>query len=66
MITMQTNYGTISIELDTEKAPETCANFEQYVKDGFYDGTIFHRVIDGFMIQGGGMEPGMNEKDTDE
>jgi len=64
MINMQTNYGTISIELDTEKAPETCANFEQYVKDGFYDGTIFHRVIDGFMIQGGGMEPGMSEKTT--
>ncbi len=64
MIKMQTNYGTISIELDTEKAPETCANFEQYVKDGFYDGTIFHRVIDGFMIQGGGMEPGMSEKTT--
>jgi len=61
---MQTNYGTISIELDTEKAPETCANFEQYVKDGFYDGTIFHRVIAGFFIQGGGMEPGMNVKDT--
>jgi len=61
---MQTNYGTISIELDKEKAPETCANFEQYIKDGFYDGTIFHRVIDGFMIQGGGMESGMNEKDT--
>jgi len=64
MITMKTNYGTITIELDSEKAPETCANFEQYVKDGFYDGTIFHRVIDGFMVQGGGMEPGMNEKDT--
>ena len=64
MINMQTNYGTISIELDTEKAPETCANFEQYVKDGFYDGTIFHRVIDGLMIQGGGMEPGMSEKTT--
>jgi len=64
MIKMQTNYGTISIELDTEKAPETCANFEQYIKDGFYDGTIFHRVIDGFMIQGGGMVPGMTEKDT--
>jgi len=64
MIKMQTNYGTISIELDTEKAPETCANFEQYIKDGFYDGTIFHRVIDGFMIQGGGMEPGMSEKTT--
>ncbi|MCU7837658.1 MAG: peptidylprolyl isomerase [gamma proteobacterium symbiont of Taylorina sp.] len=66
MITMQTNYGTISIELDHDKAPKTCANFEQYVKDGFYDGTIFHRVIDGFMIQGGGMEPGMNEKETRE
>ena len=64
MIKMQTNYGTIAIELDTEKAPETCANFKQYVKDGFYDGTIFHRVIDGFMIQGGGMEPGMDEKET--
>ena len=64
MIKMQTNYGSISIELDNEQAPETCANFEQYVKNGFYDGTIFHRVIDGFMIQGGGMEPGMNEKET--
>jgi len=64
MITMKTNYGTISIELDHENAPKTCANFEQYIKDGFYDGTIFHRVIDGFMIQGGGMEPGMNEKET--
>lgn len=64
MITMQTNHGTITIELDKEKAPETCANFEQYVKDGFYDGTIFHRVINGFMIQGGGMEPGMAEKET--
>ncbi|MCK5697730.1 MAG: peptidylprolyl isomerase [Gammaproteobacteria bacterium] len=64
MITMQTNHGTIVVELDKENAPETCANFEQYVKEGFYDGTIFHRVIDGFMIQGGGMESGMNEKDT--
>jgi len=61
---MQTNHGTIVVELDKENAPATCANFEQYVKDGFYDGTIFHRVIDGFMIQGGGMESGMNEKDT--
>ncbi len=61
---MQTNHGTIVVELDKENAPETCANFEQYVKEGFYDGTIFHRVIDGFMIQGGGMESGMNEKDT--
>ena len=64
MIKMQTNYGLISIELNHDKAPETCANFEQYVKDGFYDGTIFHRVIDGFMIQGGGMEPDMSEKTT--
>ena len=63
---MQTNYGSISIELDHEKAPKTSANFEQYIKDGFYDGTIFHSVIDGFMIQGGGMEPGMNEKETRE
>jgi peptidyl-prolyl cis-trans isomerase B (cyclophilin B) len=66
MIKMQTNHGTISIELNHEKAPKTCANFEQYVRDGFYDGTIFHRVIDGFMIQGGGMEPGMNEKTSRE
>ena len=66
MIKMQTNHGAITIELDHENAPITCANFEQYVKDGFYDGTIFHRVIDGFMIQGGGMEPGMSEKSTRE
>ena len=66
MIKMQTSHGTITIELDHEKAPKTCANFEQYVKDGFYEGTIFHRVIDGFMIQGGGMEPGMKEKTTRE
>lgn len=66
MITMQTNHGTINIDLDHENAPETCANFEQYIKDGFYDGTIFHRVIDGFMVQAGGMEPGMNEKNTRE
>lgn len=64
MIKMTTNKGTIVLELDAAKAPETVANFEQYVKDGFYDGTIFHRVIDGFMIQGGGMEPGMKEKPT--
>lgn len=66
MITMQTNYGTINIDLDHDKAPKTCENFQQYIKDGFYDGTIFHRVIDGFMVQGGGMEPGMNEKETRE
>lgn len=64
MIRMQTNKGVIEIELDAEKAPETVENFLGYVKDGFYDGTIFHRVIDGFMIQGGGMEPGMTEKQT--
>ncbi len=64
MIKMTTNFGDIIIELDADKAPETAANFEQYVKDGFYDGTIFHRVINGFMIQGGGMEPGMREKQT--
>lgn len=55
MIKLITNYGTILIELDHERAPLTCANFEQYVRDGHYDGTLFHRVIDGFMIQGGGM-----------
>lgn len=64
MIKLNTNMGTISIELDADKAPNTAANFLQYAKDGFYDGTIFHRVIDGFMIQGGGMEPGMDEKET--
>lgn len=62
MIKMNTNFGTITLELDHDKAPVTAANFEQYVKDGFYDGTIFHRVINGFMIQGGGMLPGMIEK----
>ena len=64
MVKLNTNKGTIVLELDAEKAPETVANFIQYAKDGFYDGTIFHRVIDGFMIQGGGMEPGMKEKPT--
>jgi peptidyl-prolyl cis-trans isomerase B (cyclophilin B) len=64
MIKMITNKGTIVLEMDAEKAPETVTNFEQYAKDGFYNGTIFHRVIDGFMIQGGGMEPGMKEKAT--
>ena len=66
MIILQTNLGTISLELDHEKAPNTAANFEQYVRDGFYDGVIFHRVIDGFMIQGGGFEPGMIPKETRE
>ena len=54
---MQTNFGDITIELNHEKAPITAANFEQYVRDGFYDGVIFHRVIDGFMVQGGGFNP---------
>ncbi|SEF78086.1 peptidylprolyl isomerase [Marinobacterium lutimaris] len=64
MITLQTNFGDITLELNHEKAPKTAANFEQYVRDGFYDGVIFHRVIDGFMIQGGGFEPGMSNKKT--
>jgi peptidyl-prolyl cis-trans isomerase B (cyclophilin B) len=64
MIILHTNHGDISIELNHEKAPATAANFEQYVRDGFYDGVIFHRVIDGFMIQGGGFEPGMVSKET--
>ena len=62
MINLQTNYGDISIEVDNETAPETTKNFLAYVKDGFYDGTIFHRVIKGFMVQGGGMEKGMKQK----
>lgn len=64
MIVLKTNFGEIKIELNPEQAPKTCANFEQYVKDGFYDHTIFHRVIDGFMIQGGGMLADMSEKPT--
>jgi peptidyl-prolyl cis-trans isomerase B (cyclophilin B) len=62
MITLTTNMGKIVLELDAEKAPKTCANFEQYVTDGHFDGTIFHRVIDGFMIQGGGFYPDMAQK----
>ncbi len=64
MITLKTNLGDIVIELDQENAPNTSQNFINYVKDGFYDGTIFHRVISNFMIQGGGFLPGMAEKDT--
>ena len=64
MIQMVTNHGTISIELDFDKAPKSAENFQQYVKDGFYEGTIFHRVINGFMIQGGGMTEDMNQKET--
>lgn len=64
MIKLHTNHGVITLELFADKAPETVANFEQYVKDGHYDGTIFHRVISNFMIQGGGFEPGMKQKTT--
>ncbi|WP_119977060.1 peptidylprolyl isomerase [Shewanella algidipiscicola] len=66
MIIMQTNHGEIKIELDAEKAPVTAANFTQYVKDGFYDGTVFHRVIDGFMVQGGGFTEDMTQKRVNE
>ncbi|MDO6823487.1 peptidylprolyl isomerase [Marinobacter sp. 1_MG-2023] len=66
MILLTTNHGDIKIELDYEKAPETAKNFEQYVRDGFYDGLIFHRVISNFMVQGGGFEPGMNARKTRE
>ena len=65
MILLKTNFGDIKIELNHEKAPKTAANFEKYVKEGYYDGVIFHRVIDGFMIQGGGFAPGMVNKETD-
>lgn len=64
MVILKTNKGDIVIELDYKKAPDTADNFLQYVRDKFYDGTIFHRVIDGFMIQGGGFEPGMKQKKT--
>jgi len=59
------NYGVITLELDAAKAPKTVANFLNYVNKGHYDNTLFHRVIPGFMIQGGGMEPGMKQKATD-
>jgi peptidyl-prolyl cis-trans isomerase B (cyclophilin B) len=64
MIKLHTNHGVIALELDAAKAPETAANFTQYVEDGHYTNTIFHRVIGGFMIQGGGFEPGMQQKPT--
>ena len=64
MVTLPTNFGDIKIKLDFDKAPITAENFLNYCKNGFYDNTIFHRVIDGFMIQGGGMESGMREKAT--
>lgn len=64
VVVMTTSHGEIHIELDQEKAPKTVANFLSYVDDGFYDGTIFHRVISNFMIQGGGFTPEMYQKDT--
>ncbi len=64
MVVLHTNFGDIKLELDAEKAPKTVANFLEYAKSGHFDGTIFHRVIDGFMIQGGGFEPGMAQKST--
>jgi len=63
---IETSMGTITLELDEEKAPTTVANFAEYAKSGHYDGTIFHRVIDGFMIQGGGFTKDMNQKPTRE
>ncbi|QKX18063.1 peptidylprolyl isomerase [Microbulbifer sp. YPW1] len=64
MITLHTTYGDITIELDFDKAPKTAANFLQYCREDFYTGTIFHRVINNFMIQGGGMTPNMDQKAT--
>ncbi|WP_019674812.1 peptidylprolyl isomerase [Arsukibacterium perlucidum] len=64
MINLHTNYGVITLNLFADKAPVTVENFISYVKDGFFDGTIFHRVIDGFMIQGGGFTPDMDQKET--
>jgi peptidyl-prolyl cis-trans isomerase B (cyclophilin B) len=65
MIKLQTSLGDIQIRLDPAKAPETCASFLRYVEQGFFDGTIFHRVIKGFMIQGGGFTPDMRQKPTE-
>ncbi len=64
MVKLLTNFGEITLTLDAEKAPITVANFLQYVDAGFYDGTIFHRVIDGFMIQGGGFDTSMTQKES--
>ena len=65
-VQLQTNHGAIVIELDADKAPKTVENFLSYVRKGHYDNTIFHRVIKNFMIQGGGFEPGMKQKPTDD
>jgi len=64
MVVLHTNYGDITLALDAEKAPKTVENFLAYAKDGFYNGTIFHRVINNFMIQGGGFEADMSQKST--
>ena len=64
MVKLHTNHGTITLELDAARAPETVKNFVTYVESGHYANTVFHRVIDGFMIQGGGFEPGMKQKPT--
>ena len=64
MIVLQTNYGSIRLRLDHDNAPKTAANFEQYVRDGHYDDTLFHRVIDGFMVQGGGFDTQFEQKPT--
>jgi peptidyl-prolyl cis-trans isomerase B (cyclophilin B) len=66
MVKLQTNFGVIALELDTGRAPQTVKNFLDYVQAGFYSNTVFHRVIDGFMVQGGGFEPGMRQKPTRE
>ena len=64
MVKLKTNHGDIVLELDSERAPKSTENFLEYVRTGHYDNTVFHRVIDGFMIQGGGFEPGMKQKST--
>jgi peptidyl-prolyl cis-trans isomerase B (cyclophilin B) len=66
MIKLHTNHGVITLELDADKAPKTVENFIAYAQAGHYDNTVFHRVIDGFMVQGGGFEPGMKQKPTGE
>lgn len=66
MVKLHTNFGDITLELDSEKAPVTVENFLSYARLGSYNNTVFHRVIDGFMVQGGGFEPGMNQKPTQE
>ena len=66
MVKLHTNHGVITLELDAAKAPVTVENFLDYVKSGHFNNTVFHRVIDGFMIQGGGFEPGMKQKPTGE